>query len=79
MQILSWRTSKSEPERLYRCQKHAAHVICRKVWYTHTSPLLNDIKALHVFQLHIFNILCFMDKWRQNLNLQNKSQISPLK
>ena len=61
-------TSKSKLERLYRCQKHAAHVIYHKDRYTHASPLLNDMKALNVFQLNIFNILCFMYKCKQNLN-----------
>ena len=61
-------TSKSKLERLYRCQKHAARVIYHKDQYTHASPLLNDIKALNVFKLNIFNILCFMYKCKQNLN-----------
>ena len=62
------RTSKSKLERLYRCQKHAACVIYHKYQYTHASPLLNDMKTLNVFQLNIFNILCFMCKCEQNLN-----------
>ena len=61
-------TSKSNPERLYRCQKHAARVIYHKDWYTYASPLLNDMKALNVLKLNIFNILCFIYKCRQNLN-----------
>ena len=61
-------TSKSKLERLYRCQKHAARVIYHKDWYTHASTLLNDMKALNVFKLNIFNILCFMYKCKQNLN-----------
>ena len=56
-------TSKSKLERLYRCQKHAARVIYHKDWYTHGSPLLNDMKALNIFK-----ILCFMYKCKQNLN-----------
>ena len=52
-------TSKSKLERLYHCQKHAARIIYHKDRYTHGSPLLNDMKALNVFQLNIFNILCF--------------------
>ena len=55
-------TCKSKLERLYRCQKHAARVIYLKDWYTHASPLLNDMKALNVFKLNIFNILFFMYK-----------------
>ena len=55
---IAWaNTSKSKLERLYRCQKHAARVIYHKDWYTQASPLLNDIKALNVFKLNIFNIL----------------------
>ena len=61
-------TSKSKLERLYRCQKHAACVIYHKDRYTHASPLLNDMKALNIFKLNIFNILCFMFKCKQNLN-----------
>ena len=53
-------TTKSKLERLYRFQKHAARVIYHKDRYTHGSALLNDMKALNVFKLNIFNILCFM-------------------
>ena len=31
--------------------------------------LFNDMKALNVFKLNIFNSLCFMYKSKQNLNL----------
>ena len=61
-------TSKSKLERLYCCQKHDARVIYHKDRYTHASRLLNDMKALNVFKLNIFNILCFMYKCKQNLN-----------
>ena len=61
-------TSKSKLERLYRCQKHAACVIYHKGWYAHANPLLNNMKALNVFSLNIFNILCFMFNCKQNLN-----------
>ena len=67
---IAWATtSKSKLERLYRCQRHAACVIYLIDWYIHESPLLNDMKALNVFQLNAFNILCFMYKCKQNLNL----------
>ena len=66
---IAWASpSKSKLERLYRCQKHAPRVIYHKDWYTHTSPLLNDMKTLNVFKLNIFNILCFMYKCKQNLD-----------
>ena len=61
-------TSKSKLEHLYRFQKHNARVIYHKDWYTHVSSLLNDMKALNVFKLDIFNILCFTYKSKQNLN-----------
>ena len=60
--------SKSKIECLDRCQKHAARVIYRKDWYAHAIPLLHDMKALNVFKLSIFNILCFMYKCKHNLN-----------
>ena len=53
-------TSKSKLERLYRFQKHAARVIHHKDRYTHTSPLLNDMKALNVFKLNIFKIVFYV-------------------
>ena len=66
---IAWaNTTRSKGERLYRCQKHAARAIYHKDWYTNASPLLNDMKALNVFKLNIFNILCFMYKCQQNLN-----------
>ena len=46
----------------------AARVIYHKDWYTHSSLLLNDTKALNAFQLNIFNILCFIYKCKKNLN-----------
>ena len=64
---IAW-ASNSKLERLYHCQKHAARVIYRKDRYTHASPLLNDMKAFNDFQLNIFNILCFMYKYKQNLS-----------
>ena len=58
---IAWASnSKGKLERLFCCQKHAAGVIYHKDWYTHASPLLNDMKALNVFKLSIFNILCFV-------------------
>ena len=59
-------TSKSKLERLYHCQKHAALVIYHKDRYKQASPLSNNMKALNVLLLNIFNILCFMYKCKQN-------------
>ena len=61
-------TSKSKLKRLYHCQKHAARVIYNRNRYTHASPLLNDMNILDVFQLNVFNILCFMYKCYLNSN-----------
>ena len=61
-------TSKSKLERRYRCQKHAARVIYHKDRYKQASPLLNNMKALNIFKLNIFNILCFKYNCKQNLN-----------
>ena len=66
---ITWASnSKSKHERLYPCQKHAARLIYCKDWYKHASPLLNDMKALNVFQLNVYNLLCFMYKCKQYLN-----------
>ena len=58
-------TNRSKLKRLYRCQKDAARLICHKDQFTHASPLLNDTKAVNVFKLNIFRILC---KCKQILN-----------
>ena len=46
-----------------------AHVIYHKDWYTHASFLVNDMKALNVFKLNFSNVLRFIYKRKQNLNL----------
>jgi len=61
-------TSKSKLERIYRQQKHSARLINFKDRYTHAKPLLEDMKALNVYELNVFNILCFMYKCRYNLS-----------
>ena len=61
-------TSKSKLEGSYRCQKHAVRAIYHKDRCKDASPLLNDIKALNVFKLNIFNTLCFMCKCKPILN-----------
>ena len=47
---------------------YSARVIYHNDWYTHASRLLKDMKALNVFKLNIFNILCFIFKCKQYLN-----------
>ena len=41
---------------------------CSQDRYRHASPLLNDMKPLNNFQLNVYNILCFICKYKQNLN-----------
>ena len=61
-------TCKSKLQRLYRQQKHSARLIHFKDRFTHAKPLLEDMKALNVYELNVFNILCFMYKCKYNLS-----------
>ena len=56
---IAWaNTSKSELERLYRCQKNTVHVIYHKDRYTRANALLNGMKTLNFFQLDILKFAC---------------------
>ena len=55
-------TNKSKLKTLLRRQKHAARIIHFKDKYTHARPLLQNIKALNVYQLNIQQTLLFMHK-----------------
>ena len=59
-------TQKSKLECLYRHQKHAARLINFEHRYTHAMPLLKEMKALSVYQLNIYNNLCFMYRCKHN-------------
>ena len=61
-------THKSKLELLYRRQKQAARIIYFKDRYTNAKPLLRDMGVLNIYELNIFNILCFMYKCKYNLN-----------
>ncbi|XP_057290307.1 uncharacterized protein LOC130612998 [Hydractinia symbiolongicarpus] len=63
--VPKWPKSKSAPS-LYLHQKHAARIITFKDRLTHSRPLLQSMKALNVFQLNIFQTLCFMYKAKNN-------------
>ena len=67
---IAWTSSsESKLERLCHCKKYATRAIYHKDQYTHAaSPLLKDMKAVNVFKLNILYILCFMYKFKQNLN-----------
>ena len=60
-------THKSKLELLCRRQNHAACLIYFKNRYAHAKPLLNDMKALNIYELNIFNILCFMYKCKYDM------------
>jgi hypothetical protein len=60
-------THKSKLVKLYRRQKHAARLINFKDRMTSAKPLLQDMKALTVYELNVFNVLCFVFKAKQKL------------
>ena len=57
-------TNKSKLEHLYRCSCN----LSQRLVYT-CKFLVNDMKALNVFKLNFSNVLRFMYKRKQNLNL----------
>lgn len=44
-------------------QKHATHITYHGERRTHSKPLTRDSKALNVYQLNIFQVLKFMEKF----------------
>ena len=60
-------TYKSKLKGLYRHQKHAALMIFFKDKFTHTQPLLHDMKALNIFQINLFRIIYFMCKYKEKI------------
>ena len=73
-------TNKSKLEPLYRQQKHVARLINFKDRFTHAKPLLIELKVLNIYELNIFNVICFMFKCKNNIspvpfhNLYNKKE-----
>ena len=59
-------TNKSKLQSLYRHQKHASRIINFKDKFTHSKPLLQSMKVLNIFQINIFQTLCFMFKTIHN-------------
>ena len=55
-------TYKSKFEGLYCHQIHAIQTINLKNKFTHVQPLRHDMKALSIFQINSFHIICFMFK-----------------
>jgi hypothetical protein len=60
-------THKTKLGKLYRCQKHAARVINFKDKMTSAKPLLENMKALTVYELNVFNVLSFVYKAKHKL------------
>jgi hypothetical protein len=55
-------TNKTKLYPLHRRQKHALRVISFQNRMTHSAPLFLDIKALSIFKLNIYSILCLVYK-----------------
>ena len=53
-------TNKSKLQALYHHQKHAARIINFKDKFTSANPLLEQINAMTVYKMNIFQTLCFM-------------------
>ena len=60
-------TYKSKLEGLYRRQKHAARIINFKDRFTHTQPLLHNMKSLNIFQINLFHIIFFIFKCKKKI------------
>ena len=60
---IAWASAnKSKLEPLYRRQKHAIRVINLKDSQTPIAPLFLELKALSLYKLNIYNILCLVYK-----------------
>ena len=59
-------THQSKLKPLYRQQKHSARLIYFKDRLTHAKPYLYEMKILSVYQINLFQTLCFMFKCKLN-------------
>ena len=62
-------TSKTKLRTLYHCQKHAIRLISFENRFSHTKLLFKDIKALNVYEVNVYKILCFMFQCKINPSL----------
>ena len=53
-------TNKSKLQALYHYQKHATRIINFKDKFTCVKPLLEQINAMTVYEMNIFQTVCFM-------------------
>ena len=63
-------TNKSKLKTLLYKQKHGARIINFKDKLTHAEPLLQELGALNIYQLNIFQTLLFMHRTK-NKNIPN--------
>ena len=63
-------TNKTKLKTLLRKQKHGVRIIYFEDKFTHAKPLLQDLGALNIYQLNIFQTLLFMHKTKNN-NIPN--------
>ena len=60
---IAWGSNfKTKLDPLCRRQKHAIRVINYEGRFTHTNPLLIEMKILSLYKINIFQVLCFMFK-----------------
>jgi hypothetical protein len=59
---------KTKLKSLYQRQKHAARTINFSNRFSNSKPLLKEMKALNVYELNVYNILCFMFKCKNYLS-----------
>ena len=65
---IAWASAhKTKLSSLYRNQKHAVRIINLKDRFTHAKPLFQGMKILSLFEINLFQILCFMFKCKVNL------------
>ena len=60
-------THKTKLLPLYRQQKHAIRVINFKDRLTHAKPLLVEMRVLSLYEINIFQVLCFMFKCKEKI------------
>ena len=60
-------TNKRKLQALYRHQKHAARIMNFKDKSTFAKPQLEQINAMTVYEMNIFQTLCFMYLCKMNV------------
>jgi hypothetical protein len=55
-------TNKTKLQSLYRSQKHALRTITFKNRLTHSKPIFDKLNILNIFEINVYQTLCFMFK-----------------